>query len=102
MLYIDDYNHLNDLVSLNQDKSAQSSSFQSELSSMIGKMITVYVDHNRCNGFTGILIQVFSDRIHLITSIPNGPQNCRIQTSKTGTIHVILLNHISALAYSYT
>ncbi len=101
MLYIEDYNRLNDLVSLNQDKSASNSSLQSELSSLIGKKITVYVDHDCRNAFTGILIHVFSDRIYLITSIPNGPPNCRTHISKAGTIHVIFLNHVSALAYSY-
>jgi hypothetical protein len=103
MLYLKDYNHLNDLVAAKEESPPV---LNLELKSLLGKTITVFVDSGgkSGNGFTGILTEVLPDRIRLITSIPGRPVNQfsgNRQTPKQGTAAVILRDHITAITFSY-
>lgn len=103
MIFIDNYNNLKSLVSQNINACT---SINSELTALIGKHITVYVDSGGTsgNGFSGILIEVLFDRIRLIASIPSKPSNQfgnKNRCEKLGTLCVIMLNHITAFNHSY-
>ena len=80
---------------------------------LIGKTIIVFVDGGGMSGggFTGILIEVLSDSIKLITKLPTAPNmRCHRGTgfrsrnrkqSGLGTYTEILLNHVTAFTYFY-
>ena len=105
MIYIKDYNTLNSLVSLSSN---HQSMLQSELSPLVGRTVTVFVKSGGAsgNGFTGILIEISSEHIKLITEIPSTPRKnmpaCgrNRQYSRLGTNAVILINEIVAITYA--
>lgn len=97
MIHVKDYGALEPV----QPNRRSPSPLLEQLRTMIGKQITVFIDSGDCNNnhFTGILIQIFSDRISLITSLPPRPgsRGCR----STGTQCQIMLEHISAISFNY-
>lgn len=104
MIYIKDYGSLNDLVyNSNNSKNV----IQLKFIPLIGRTITVFVDGGSISGcgFTGVLINVLSDSIKLVTKLPIPPNNPNIscnrnfQNDSFGTKTMIMLNHITALAY---
>ncbi len=103
MLYIKDYRALEAPVYKNSNPSPGGW----QLQALIGKRIRVYVEGGEPgNHFTGILTELFPDRIKLVTSLPsepvarhNGP--CRRPCgSKFGTAAQIVLSHIVAVEYN--
>jgi hypothetical protein len=84
---------------------------------LIGNAVTVFVDSGGISGsgFTGILIEVSPDSIQLITQVPSAPtmgqhhkrnilhksNRKRKQGNKLGAYTIILLEHITAITYSY-
>jgi hypothetical protein len=106
LIYVKNYQALNSLISENQQKVI---SYRSQLQSFIGKPITVFVDSGGASGrgFTGILIEVLSDSIKLVTSSPSAPGNrsgypCKKkQHSRFGTCTTIVLEHVTAITYNF-
>lgn len=104
LIYIKNYQALNSLVNHNN-----SFSYWHQLPALIGKPITVFVDSGGISGggFTGILIEVLSDSIKLITDIPSAPniqKNCshkKRRNNKFGTYTTIMLDHITAINYNF-
>lgn len=107
MIYIKNYRALNSLLFSEQNNDLF-------LPTLIGKVITVFVDGGGVSGkgFTGILIDVLYDRIKLITSIPSAPMckqsrnnKCRHCSKKSkcnfGTNTIIMIEHITAVTYNY-
>ena len=107
MIFINDYRRPNLL-----DFAEQNSCYINELQlmSLKGKMIIVFVDSGGVsgNGFTGILVDVLSDRIRLLTSLPSAPRNnnsyrhfCeKCSQSSFGTYTIIMIKHITAITYN--
>ena len=114
MIYIRDYRSLNSLINNNNNSSNSQNVMQSELMSLIGRIITVFVDSGSISGgsFTGILIEVLSDSIKLVARPPSNSNisnsragynisySRKIQSSIFSTKIVILIKHITALAYN--
>jgi hypothetical protein len=106
LIYIKNYQALSELVAENQKKSR---SYRSQLPTFIGKLITVFVDSGGASGsgFTGILVEILSDSIKLITAIPSVPpirKNCHCKknhSSQLGTSTTIMLEHITAITYNF-
>jgi hypothetical protein len=87
----------------------------SKLLPLIGSVITVFTDSggNSGNGFTGVLIDVSPDLIHIVTAISSSPNikmhhcsnsshrtnNHKNQCDKTGAFTIIMLRHITAVTY---
>jgi len=110
LIYIKDYRSLNSLVF-----QPQQSTIQMKLTTLIGKIITVFVDSGGAsgNGFTGVLIEVLNDSIKLVTKLPemtrcnsnrsgnvfNQSCNRQHECSKLGTNTIIIINHITAFTY---
>jgi hypothetical protein len=102
LIYIKDYHSLNSLVAQHS-----SSTIQPVLDSLRGKTVTVFIEGGGAsgNGFTGILIEVFSDRVTLITKLPNcNMHNCRNGGNRScgnllGTRTVIMIDAICAVIY---
>ncbi len=71
-----------------------------QLRPMIGKQITVFVDSGGCrnNSFTGVLVEVFPDRINLLTCPSSRPGS---PCGRIGTKCQIMAEHISAVTYNY-
>lgn len=104
LIYVKNYQELNELVNQNSTLS-----FRRQLSDLIGKPVTVFVDSGGAsgNGFTGVLIEVFADRIKLITSLsrcakctagfPCPSKGC----DAFGTGTTVMLNHITAINYNF-
>jgi hypothetical protein len=113
LIFIKDYRALNSLLFSDQNNDLL---YYSQLPSLIGKPITVFVDGEGVSGkgFTGILIDVLSDRIKLITSIPSAPMckknnnnnkchHCCKKKSRCnfGTNTIIMIEHIIAITYNF-
>jgi len=106
LIYIKNYQALNDLVAKKQNDNYI---YPLELSDMIGKPITVFVNGGGASGsgFTGILIEVLCDSIKLITAMPSAPtihknRSCKKKhCSNFGTCTTIMLNHITAITYNF-
>lgn len=104
MIYVKDYQALNQLVNQNN-----SLSYRQQLPSLIGKPITVFVDGGGVcgRGFTGVLLKVLTDSITLITALPPAVQIstqclCKKQRdNKFGTCTTIPLEHITAINYNF-
>lgn len=103
MIHVKDYQTLDTLVK------TDFSPFRLQLQPLVGKQITVFVDSGDAghNHFTGILIEVSSDHIRLITSPPPKARNrtchsCSSMGRSCATTNVhIMINHIDAIAYDY-
>lgn len=104
MIYVKNYQALNELVNQNSRNSCWN-----QLPALIGTPITVFVDSGGVSGkgFTGVLIEVLSDSIKLITSMPSAP-NMRTKNShkkrqpcKFGACTTIMLEHITAINYNF-
>lgn len=113
MIYIKDYNSLNSLVNSTQNSNT-TANFNLDI--LIGKPIKIFVNGGGASGkgFTGILVEVLPDRIKIATKLPSPPmhkQNIKNHSSKNkscntkydefGTYSVIMLEHITAIAYNY-
>lgn len=96
MIYIKDYRLVQAPVHHEQN------AIRSILASLIGRNITVFVDNgNACGGrFTGILIEVLSDHIKLVTRSPQMPRSKTHNLhNKSGANSFISFNHITAFFY---
>lgn len=92
MIYIKNYR----MIPSPED--APPNALQTELTGLIGRKIAVYPDNGGC--VTGILMEVLSDSIKLITKLPSTPgRNMRGACSQTGTNTYISINHITAIVY---
>jgi hypothetical protein len=87
-----------------------------KLIELIGKQVIVFVSGGGASGrgFSGVLIEVLSDRIKLITKLPPPPINKHISKNffsisrsgntkhrGLGTNTVIMIEHITAITYNY-
>ncbi|MDR3645339.1 MAG: hypothetical protein P4M02_09735 [Clostridia bacterium] len=105
MIYIKDYQALNELVTENERHGLFCRSL---LPSLIGRTITVFVDSGGASGagFTGILIETFSDSIRLLTAVESAPavrMNCprkKRNCCRCGSCTTIMLEHITAITYN--
>ena len=113
MIYIKNYRTLNSFIPMSQNENM---SDKLQLLSLIGKTVIIFVDSGGKSGkgFTGLLTEVFSDRIKLITKMPSAPvynknrNNCncyycrrRRRHSNFGINTVIMTAHITAIVYNY-
>lgn len=105
MLYIKDYRSLSELVNPPVRRENARTAYLQLLQSLTEKKITVYVE-NGTHPFTGLLLEVTPARLRLMTSTPAAPQpsgNSRSgQSGRFGTETHIVLEHVTAILYSYT
>jgi len=112
LIFIKNYRAINSLLYSDQNDDVL---YKSQLSSLTGKLITVFVDGGgeSGKGFTGILIEVLSDRIKLITGLPSAPV-CKKSSNQPKCNHcqkkincnfgintIIMIDHITAITYNY-
>jgi hypothetical protein len=103
MIYVRDYSNIKPPLPYEQ--------LIKRLSDHIGSCITVFTDSGGRSGcgFTGILIEVSSDSLRLITKLPAAPARNTGNTGQSrryecgfGTSTVIMLSHITAFSYNYS
>ncbi len=101
MLYIKDYQSLNEQVNHQVRRENAHTAYLQLLQSLIEKKITVFVE-NGTHPFTGLLIEVTPSRLRLMTSMPGAPSRggCG-QSGRFGTETHIVLQHVTAILYSY-
>ena len=103
MIYIKDYRSLNSLV----NNLSSRPDITPQLRELIGKTITVYTDSGGVSGcgFTGVLTEVLSGSIKLLTGFPpgtfDGKGHGRMRMSGCPCSYtVIAIGHIAAIAYN--
>ena len=106
MIYIKDYRNLNGFA-----VNSQSYEFYRFLQESLGKTVTVYTASGGASGrgFTGLLIHVFADSIHILTDAASPPQFYSKSRKKgrnekgypLGTQTIIRLEHIAAVSVAY-
>ena len=106
MIYIKDYRNLNGIA-----VNSQSYAFRSFLQESLGKTVTVYTTSGGASGrgFTGLLIDVFSDSLRILSN-PSYSSQSFSKTGKKGKNEkgfplgrqtVIRIEHIVAISIAY-
>lgn len=98
MIYVKDYQTLGVFP--------DSGTFRDHLAALVGSTVIIFVEGG--HSFTGLLLEVLSDRVRLMTSPPSGPHNtarcrsCKSQTCRFGSCATILIRAITAVSSNYT
>lgn len=91
MIYIKNYQ------TISSPEEPSPDGLQTELISLIDRTISVHTDNGGC--VTGVLMEVLSDSIKLITKLPPVPRQTMRGCSSPGVNTYVSLQHITAIVY---